>query len=65
MQDFMFAKHVLYHLSHTSSLFCSGYFEDGVSWTICQGWPQATNLPISASQVAGIIGISLSKVYSQ
>jgi hypothetical protein len=31
---------VLYHLSHTSSPFCSSYFGDGVLWTICLGWPQ-------------------------
>jgi hypothetical protein len=33
------AKQVLYHLSHTSSPFCSGYFGDGVSPTICLGCP--------------------------
>jgi hypothetical protein len=27
--SFVFAKQALYHLSHTSSPFCSGYFEDG------------------------------------
>jgi hypothetical protein len=27
---FAFAKQALYHLSHTSSLFCSGYFGDRV-----------------------------------
>jgi hypothetical protein len=26
---FFFARQVLYHLSHTSSTFCSGYFGDG------------------------------------
>jgi hypothetical protein len=26
-------------LSHASSPFCSGSFGDGVSWTICPGWP--------------------------
>jgi hypothetical protein len=30
-QDFTLAKLVLYHLSYTSSPFCSGYFGDGVS----------------------------------
>jgi hypothetical protein len=39
-------------LNHTSSPFCSGYFGDGVSRTICPGWPQTTSLPISVSQVA-------------
>jgi hypothetical protein len=29
----------------------------GVSWTICSGWPWTKILPISASQVAGIIGV--------
>jgi hypothetical protein len=28
-------KQALYHLSHTSIPFCSDYFEDGVSRTIC------------------------------
>jgi hypothetical protein len=28
---FEIAKQVLYHLSHTSSPFCSGYFGDGIS----------------------------------
>jgi hypothetical protein len=28
------AKQALYCLSHTSSPFCSGYFRDGVSWTL-------------------------------
>jgi hypothetical protein len=26
-------------LSHISSPFCSGYLGDGVSRTICPGWP--------------------------
>jgi hypothetical protein len=39
-QDFALAKQVLHCLSHTSSPFCSGYFGDGVSQTICLGWPQ-------------------------
>jgi hypothetical protein len=30
-QSFTLAKQVLYHFSHTSSSFCSGYFGDGVS----------------------------------
>jgi hypothetical protein len=29
--NFVFAKQVLYHLSHTCSPFCSEYFVDGVS----------------------------------
>jgi hypothetical protein len=48
----VFAKQVLYHLSHTSSSFGSGYFWDGVSWTIFSGWPWTMILPISASQAA-------------
>jgi hypothetical protein len=42
--------------SHTSSPFCSGYFGDEVSRTICPEWPQTAILLISASQVAGITG---------
>jgi hypothetical protein len=37
--------------------FCCGYFEDGISWTICLGWPWTLILPISASQVARITGM--------
>jgi hypothetical protein len=33
-QGFALAKQVLYHLSHTSSQFYSGYFTDGVSWFV-------------------------------
>jgi hypothetical protein len=29
-------------LSHTSSLFCHDYFEDGVMWTICPCSPRIT-----------------------
>jgi hypothetical protein len=36
-------------LNHTSSPFCSGYFGDGVSWTICLGWPWTAVLPVSVS----------------
>jgi hypothetical protein len=46
--------------SHTSSPFCSGYFEDGVSRTICLDWSQTVILPIAASQVAKIIAIATS-----
>jgi hypothetical protein len=51
-------KQVLYYLSHISSLFCSGYLGDGFSQTICLGWPWTTILPISASQVIRITGMS-------
>jgi hypothetical protein len=33
-QDFMLATQAVYHLSHTSSPFCSGYFGEGASQTI-------------------------------
>jgi hypothetical protein len=52
------AKKAVYHLSHTSIPFCSGYFEDGISRTIFPGWPQTSILPISALQVARITGTS-------
>jgi hypothetical protein len=51
----MLAEQVLYHLIHTSNPLYSGYFGDGVSQTVCQGWLQTTILPISTSKVAGII----------
>jgi hypothetical protein len=54
-QGFMLAKQVV----QTASPFCPGYFGDGVSQTICLGWPQTSILPISASQVARITGRSL------
>jgi hypothetical protein len=44
-------------LSHTSSPLCYGYF-DGVSQTICLGWPQNLILSISASWIARITGVS-------
>jgi hypothetical protein len=46
-RGFKLAKQVLCCLSHTSSLFCSGYFGDGQ--TICPGWTQTAIPPISAS----------------
>jgi hypothetical protein len=45
-------------LNHSSSPFCSGSFEDGVSWTICLGWLQTSILPILAIQGARITGTS-------
>jgi hypothetical protein len=54
----MFAKQVLYHLSHTSRMYCSGYFGDEVSRTISWGWLSTVIHPISASQVARITGVS-------
>jgi hypothetical protein len=38
--------------------FCSGYFGDGILWTVSPGWPQTAILPISASQIARITGTS-------
>jgi hypothetical protein len=45
-------------LNHASSPCCSGYFGDGVSWTICSDWPQTVFLPISASQVSRITDVN-------
>jgi hypothetical protein len=36
-QGFALTKQVLYHLSHTSCPFCSGYSGDGLSQTVCPG----------------------------
>jgi hypothetical protein len=55
-QGFTLGKHVLYHTSHFTSLFCVGYFQDRVSQTICLGWLQTAILLISASSVARITG---------
>jgi hypothetical protein len=57
-QGFMLIKEAFYHLSHTSSPFCSGYFGDGISRTICLGWPWISILLILASQIARITGVS-------
>jgi hypothetical protein len=53
-QGFMLAKQEIFHLRHTSSPFCSGYFGDGVSQTVCPGWLPTEILLISDSQVAGL-----------
>jgi hypothetical protein len=42
---------------HLQSLF-SGYFRDRTLRTICLAWLQTTILPISASQVARVTGVS-------
>jgi hypothetical protein len=55
---FKFTKQALYHLSCTSTPFCSGYFENGVYGTICLSWPRTMILLISTSQVAGITGVN-------
>jgi hypothetical protein len=55
---FLLVQKALYHMSHTSSPFCSSYFGDGVSWTIGPSWPIHAALLISASQVARITHVS-------
>jgi hypothetical protein len=57
-QDFALAKQVLYCLSHSSSPFCSVYFRDEVSPTICLSWPWIMILQISAFHVARITSMS-------
>jgi hypothetical protein len=44
-----------------SSPFCSGYFGDGISQTICPGWHHTVILLISASQVATSTWLNSSK----
>jgi hypothetical protein len=55
----MLAKQALYHLSHSSILFCSGYLEMGREG-LSNYLPElgSENLSISASQVARITGMS-------
>jgi hypothetical protein len=48
----------LQSLNHIFNQFCSGYIGDRVSQNICLDWPQTLILPISASQVAGMTGVS-------
>jgi hypothetical protein len=57
-QGFIVTKQVLYHLSHITSPFCSGYFGDGILRTTSLSWLQTVILPISASQVARITVVS-------
>jgi hypothetical protein len=57
-QGLKLARQVLYNLSHTSSPFCVGYFQDRVSQTIYLGWPGMEILLMSASLVASITDIS-------
>jgi hypothetical protein len=47
-----------YTLSHSASPFCTGYFQDRVSQTICPGWLWTKILLISASWVARITDLS-------
>jgi hypothetical protein len=58
IQGFALTKQVLYCLDQTSCPFCSGYFGDRVLWTICRGWPWTMILPMLASQVGRITGVS-------
>jgi hypothetical protein len=44
-------------------MFCSGYFRDGVSQTICLCWPWTAILQISASQAARIVGMDFVFVF--
>jgi hypothetical protein len=41
-----------------NTIFCVGYFQDRVLWTLCPGWPQTMILLISASWVTRIISMS-------
>jgi hypothetical protein len=58
LKSFLLAKQILYHLGNTSGPFCSGYFGDGVSQTICLSWPPTMSLPVSDSHVVRIIDMS-------
>jgi hypothetical protein len=40
------------------SIFVLIILEKGVSWTVCPGWLQTLTLPVLASQVARITGVS-------
>jgi hypothetical protein len=42
----------------TPPVYLSWLFWSGFLWTVCPGWPQTAILPISASQVARITGMS-------
>jgi hypothetical protein len=50
-------RQALYHLSHTSSPFCSGYFGYG-SLELCPDWTRTTILLTLASQGARRLGDS-------
>jgi hypothetical protein len=49
IQGFTLGKQAVYHLSQTSSPFCSVYFGDGIWRTICQDWPWTLILSLSSS----------------
>jgi hypothetical protein len=53
-----------YTLSHSTSLFCTRYFWDRFSWTICSSWHQTMILLISASWVAMSTGKSHQHLHS-
>jgi hypothetical protein len=57
-QGFMFAKQPLYPLSHIPNPFWSGYFWRWYLVNYLSSWPWITIIPISASQVARITGVS-------
>jgi hypothetical protein len=58
IQGLTLARQVLYHLSHSSSLFSVGYFWDRFLWTISPGWLRTVILLTSASWVARITSVS-------
>jgi hypothetical protein len=47
--EFTFTRQALYHLSHFTSPFFFGLFQDRSSRTICPGWLQTAILLISVS----------------
>jgi hypothetical protein len=54
-QSLTTARQVLYHLSHSTSLFfVMGFFQDRVLRTICLGWSRTSILLLSASWVVGL-----------
>jgi hypothetical protein len=56
--EFVLTKQALYHLNHTSSPFCSGYFGDGGESLEMAGLALNIDFLISVSQVARITGVS-------
>jgi hypothetical protein len=58
-QGFALARQMLYCLNpHPPVHFALVILEMGSQQNICLGWPQTTTLPISASPVASITGVS-------
>jgi hypothetical protein len=53
-EGFMLAKQELCYLSHTSNPFYSGYFGDGILWTIYLGYPWTMILSSQAARVTGV-----------